>query len=69
MWVDLKNIEENIIKEITNEEKGNKTAVARRLGITRITLWRKLNSRQGTGMPMPWYFIHLGLKDLKLSLS
>jgi transcriptional regulator with PAS, ATPase and Fis domain len=38
----LENIEKNIIKEIINEEKGNKAAAARRLGISRTTLWRKM---------------------------
>jgi len=41
----LENIEKNIIKEIINEEKGNKAAAARRLGISRTTLWRKLNNK------------------------
>jgi len=42
----LENIEKNIIKEIINEEKGNKAAAARRLGISRTTLWRKMNNKQ-----------------------
>jgi len=42
----LENIEKNIIKEIINEEKGNKVAAARRLGISRTTLWRKMNNKQ-----------------------
>jgi len=42
---DLENIEKNIIKEIINEEKGNKAAAARRLGISRTTLWRKTNNK------------------------
>jgi len=41
----LENIEKNIIKEIINEEKGNKAAAARRLGISRTTLWRKMNNK------------------------
>ncbi|MDD5014118.1 MAG: sigma 54-interacting transcriptional regulator [Atribacterota bacterium] len=41
----LENIEKNIIKEIINEEKGNKVAAARRLGISRTTLWRKMNNK------------------------
>ena len=41
----LEDIEKNIIKEIINEEKGNKAAAARRLGISRTTLWRKLNNK------------------------
>ncbi len=41
----LDNIEKNIIKEIINEEKGNKAAAARRLGISRTTLWRKINNK------------------------
>jgi transcriptional regulator with PAS, ATPase and Fis domain len=41
----LENIEKNIIKEIINEEKGNKAATARRLGISRTTLWRKMNNK------------------------
>ena len=42
---DLKNIEKTIIEEVIEEEKGNKAAVARRLGISRTTLWRKLNNK------------------------
>ena len=42
----LENIKKNIIKEIINEEKGNKAAAARRLGISRTTLWRKMNNKQ-----------------------
>ena len=42
----LENIIKNIIKEIINEEKGNKAAAARRLGISRTTLWRKMNNKQ-----------------------
>ena len=41
----LENIEKNIIKEIINEKKGNKAAAARRLGISRTTLWRKMNNK------------------------
>ena len=41
----LENIEKNIIKEIINGEKGNKAAAARRLGISRTTLWRKMNNK------------------------
>lgn len=41
----LKNIEKSIIKEIMNEEKWNKAAAARRLGISRTTLWRKMNNK------------------------
>jgi len=41
----LEDIEKNIIKEVINEEKGNKAAAARRLGISRTTLWRKMNNK------------------------
>ena len=39
----LEEIEKNIIKKVIQEEKGNKAATAKRLGIGRTTLWRKLN--------------------------
>jgi len=39
----LEGIERNIIKRVVQEEKGNKAAAAKRLGIGRATLWRKLN--------------------------
>ena len=39
----LEGIERNIIKRVIQEEKGNKAAAAKRLGIGRTTLWRKLN--------------------------
>jgi len=42
---DLKNIEKTIIGEVIREEKGNKAAAARKLGISRTTLWRKLNNK------------------------
>lgn len=41
----LEEIEKNIIEKIVQEEKGNKAAVAKRLGIGRTTLWRKLKSK------------------------
>jgi len=41
----LENIEKTIIEEVIKEEKGNKAAAARRLGISRTTLWRKLNNK------------------------
>ena len=41
----LENIEKTIIKRVLQEERGNKAAAARRLGISRITLWRKLNNK------------------------
>ncbi|GAH48232.1 unnamed protein product, partial [marine sediment metagenome] len=41
----LENIEKTIIEEVIKEEKGNKAATARRLGISRTTLWRKLNNK------------------------
>jgi PAS domain S-box-containing protein len=40
----LEEIERSIIKRVIQEEKGNKAAVAKRLGIGRTTLWRKLNN-------------------------
>ena len=42
----LENIEKNIIKRVIQEESGNKAAAARRLGISRTTLWRKMNNKQ-----------------------
>ncbi len=41
----LEDIEKTVIEEVIKEEKGNKAAVARRLGISRTTLWRKLNNK------------------------
>ena len=41
----LEDIEKIIIKEIIREEKGNKAAAAKRLGISRTTLWRKLTNK------------------------
>lgn len=38
----LEEIERNIIERVIQEEKGNKTVAAKRLGIGRTTLWRKL---------------------------
>ncbi len=39
----LDGIEREIIQKFIEKEKGNKTLVANRLGISRSTLWRKLN--------------------------
>jgi len=41
----LEDIEKTIIKRVMQEEKGNKAAAARRLGISRTTLWRKMNNK------------------------
>ena len=41
----LEDIEKTIIKRVMQEERGNKAAVVRRLGISRTTLWRKLNNK------------------------
>ncbi|GAG73852.1 unnamed protein product [marine sediment metagenome] len=41
----LEEIERNIIKRVIQEEKGNKAAAAKRLGIGRTTLWRKVNNK------------------------
>jgi len=38
----LEDIERAVIKKIIENEKGNKTAVAKKLGIGRTTLWRKM---------------------------
>jgi len=40
----LEDIEKTIIKRVINEEEGNKAAAARRLGISRTTLWRRLDN-------------------------
>jgi transcriptional regulator with PAS, ATPase and Fis domain len=40
----LEEIERNVIKRVIQEEKGNKAAAAKRLGIGRTTLWRKLKN-------------------------
>ncbi|WP_068675150.1 sigma-54-dependent Fis family transcriptional regulator [Oceanobacillus sp. Castelsardo] len=39
----LKEIEQEIIKKVLEEENHNQTKAAKRLGINRTTLWRKLN--------------------------
>jgi PAS domain S-box-containing protein len=39
----LDSMEREIIQKLIEKEKGNKTLVANRLGISRSTLWRKLN--------------------------
>ena len=41
----LEDIERVIIKKIIKNEKGNKTAVAKKLGIGRTTLWRKMRKK------------------------
>jgi len=41
----LEEIERNIIERVIQEERGNKTAAAKRLSIGRTTLWRKLNNK------------------------
>lgn len=38
----LEEIERNIIEQVLREEEGNQTKAAKRLGINRTTLWRKL---------------------------
>ena len=38
----LKNLEDFFIKKAINEENGNREAAAKKLGISRTTLWRKL---------------------------
>ena len=42
----LEDIERVIIKKIIKNEKGNKTAVAKKLGIGRTTLWRKMRKKR-----------------------
>jgi PAS domain S-box-containing protein len=42
----LKEMERMIIHRMLEEEKGNKTLVAKKLGIGRSTLWRKLNNTE-----------------------
>ncbi|MDG5472488.1 PrpR N-terminal domain-containing protein [Jeotgalibacillus sp. ET6] len=39
----LKEIEKRVIDQVLNEENGNQSKAAKRLGINRSTLWRKLN--------------------------
>jgi len=39
----LEEIEKQIIRKVIEEEKGNRKAAADRLGISRTTIWRKLN--------------------------
>ncbi|GAB4116652.1 MAG: sigma-54-dependent Fis family transcriptional regulator [Candidatus Caldatribacteriota bacterium] len=41
----LKNIEKEVIMNTLKKEGGNKAATARRLGISRTTLWRKINKQ------------------------
>lgn len=41
--INLEEMERFIIEKVIADEKGNKTAAAKRLGIGRSTLWRKLN--------------------------
>lgn len=45
----LKEIEKDIIKIILEEEKGNQSSTARRLGISRGTLWRYLKEQYENG--------------------
>lgn len=40
----MSNVEKLIIQQVLEETGGNKTETARRLGISRTTLWRKLNT-------------------------
>lgn len=40
----LKDIEKQIIEEVLKREEGNQSRAAKKLGIDRSTLWRKLNS-------------------------
>lgn len=40
----MSNVEKQMIKQVLQETGGNKTETARRLGISRTTLWRKLQS-------------------------
>ncbi|PTX64558.1 transcriptional regulator with PAS, ATPase and Fis domain [Melghirimyces profundicolus] len=44
-WLDgtLEEIEQRIIRQVLKEEGNNQTRAAKRLGINRTTLWRKLN--------------------------
>ncbi len=41
----LQEFEIMLIKKVLEEENGNRTAAARRLGINRSTIWRKLNNQ------------------------
>ncbi|MGC7873206.1 sigma 54-interacting transcriptional regulator [Desulfosporosinus sp. SYSU MS00001] len=43
----LENVEQNLIRRTLQECRGNKTEAARRLGISRTTLWRKLHGVKG----------------------
>lgn len=38
----MREIEYDILQQVIAEEKGNQSAVAKRLGISRTTLWRML---------------------------
>lgn len=42
----LEDIERMIIRKVIQEQNGNKTAAAEKLGIGRTTLWRKINDNQ-----------------------
>lgn len=48
-WPDwpLEKIEQEYIRHVLNQARGNRTAAADKLGISRVTLWRKIKDMEG----------------------